>query len=106
MKLAPLTLGPDFSTQSPESFYTYVTSLKEIKNLGREVKVRLPRIKKPILKHDRDPDSLRCRHCGRRPRNMEAKCLGPAKAKADRKKVSEQENILPLEKNSEKSENA
>ncbi len=86
--LDTLTLGPKFETHTEESFLSYVNSLKEQKELGKEKSV--PRVKKPIVIHDVDSETGRCRGCGKKPRNVAAKC-GGAKAEEVPLTVNESE---------------
>jgi hypothetical protein len=67
-------LGPDFRTQTPQSFVDYVRSLKQLRSVDKPVKV--PRVKKEKLTHKFAADGKTCERCGKKPRKETAQCSG------------------------------
>ena len=83
--LDQLTLGPDFSSHTPDTFLAHIEGMKDLKSMSKEKKIRVPRVKKLILPHSVESESGLCTHCSKKPRNAGAKCPVRNKIVADAK---------------------
>jgi len=77
INLDRVLLGPLIESQSAESFYCYVQSLKQDKpQKALKLRVKLPPMPHAML-------DGRCTTCGKKPRKIDGKCSGPKKVKKE-----------------------